>query len=528
MSEADGLPPGWATASLGEIASEPVEQAGPRDELFTYVDISAVDNRSKAISDPRLLSAGEAPTRARQLLKKDDVLISMTRPNLNAVALVPDMLDRAVGSTGFHVLRSETAEPRWLLYLVQTERFVRAMVQIVQGVVYPAVRPKDIAAFSIGLPPRPEQERIVGEIEKQFTRLDAAVAGLERVKGNLKRYRASVLKSACEGRLVPTEAELARAEGRDYEPAAQLLARILQERRARWEADQLAKMEAAGKLPKDDGWKAKYVEPKSPGTGGLPELPEGWCWGRLPQMGDLDRGKSMHRPRNDPALYGGPYPFVQTGDIRHSSWFVRSHSQTYSEAGLAQSRIWSAGTLCITIAANIGETAILAYPACFPDSVVGFFHRGSAATVRFVQLFLGTVQADLERFAPATAQRNINLEVLSAVMVALPPLAEEQRIVAEVERRMSVIDEMEAAVEVNLKRAERLRQAILKLAFEGRLVDQDPNDEPASVLLERIRVERAKTGGRSGAPSTPRRRRNMGSQMSLPLAVAAPSHNATG
>ena len=116
-----------------------------------------------------------------------------------------------------------------------------------------------------------------------------------------------------------------------------LLTRILAERRARWEAEQLAKMEAQGKLPLSGAWKAKYQEPVAPDTSGLPELPEGWAWAGLIQLGELSRGKSKHRPRNDPSLYGGPYPFVQTGDVKHAKGFVRDHSQTYSELGLRQS-----------------------------------------------------------------------------------------------------------------------------------------------------------------------------------------------
>ena len=128
------------------------------------------------------------------------------------------------------------------------------------------------AQFAVA--PPEEQERIVTEIEKQFTRLDAATAALKRVQANLKRYRASVLKAACEGRLVPTEAELARKEGREYEPADNLLQRILRERRARWEADTLAKMNASGKPPQDDHWKQKYKEPSAPDTPNLPQLPK--------------------------------------------------------------------------------------------------------------------------------------------------------------------------------------------------------------------------------------------------------------
>ena len=135
---------------------------------------------------------------------------------------------------------------------------------------------------------------MVAEIEKQFTRLDAATAALRRVQANLKRYRASVLKAACEGRLVPTEAELARKDGRDYEPADKLLQRILRERRARWEADTLAKMTASGKPPEDDSWKSRYKAPPAPNGADLPFLPDGWCWASLDMLiFDVTAGRSF-------------------------------------------------------------------------------------------------------------------------------------------------------------------------------------------------------------------------------------------
>ena len=362
-----------------------------------------------------------------------------------------------------------------LRYLEAYANFV-SLEGYVTGTTRPKLTQAALNRIPLPLPPLPEQHRIVAEIEKQFTRLDASVAALKRVQANLKRYRASVLKAACEGKLVPTEAELARSGGRDYEPGDRLLERILAERRARRESEEKRR--------------GQYKEPAAPDTSDLPELPEGWVWATLPQLGELNRGKSKHRPRNDPRLLGGPYPFVQTGDIRHSQGLVIHHSQTYTGFGLAQSRLWPSGTLCITIAANIAETGILSYPACFPDSVVGFVCNNSSAITKFLEFFVRTERRSLERFAPATAQKNINLQVLSELAIPLPPLAEQCRIVADVERRLSVIQQAEATVEASLKRAERLRQSILKQAFSGKLVPQDPNDEPASALLERIRAER--------------------------------------
>ena len=300
--------------------------------------------------------------------------------------------------------------------------------------------------FEIFLPAPNEQRNVVETVEARLSLLDASVAGLHRVQANLKRYRASVLKSACEGRLVPTEAELARQEGRDFEAGAQLLQRILTEQRARC-------------------GQRKYKESTSPALADLPELPSGWHWGTMPQLGELNRGKSKHRPRDDEKLYGGPHPFIQTGDVRHADGVLSRHSQTYSDFGLAQSRLWPTGTLCITIAANIAETARLSYPACFPDSIVGFVCDSGEAMTKWVQIFLATAKENLETFAPGTAQKNINLEVLQNVAVPLPPLAEQHRIVAEADRRLSLIRVAQAQVSANLARAQRLRQSILQAAF---------------------------------------------------------------
>ncbi|HRI92780.1 MAG TPA: restriction endonuclease subunit S [Accumulibacter sp.] len=295
------------------------------------------------------------------------------------------------------------------------------LVQLDKSTAIPGLSRDDYNALNVRIAPPVEQERIVAEVEKQFSRLDEAVANLKRVKANLKRYKAAVLKAAVEGRLVPTEAELARCDGRD-------------------------------------------VEPVIPPAATIPALPSGWEWAALPRLGELNRGKSKHRPRDDIQLYGGPYPFIQTGDVRRSDGTICDFSQTYSEVGLRQSRLWPAGTLCITIAANIAETGILRTPACFPDSIVGFL-SDNATTTRFIEFFIRTSREKLERFAPATAQKNINLAVLRNVLVPLPPLGEQHRIVAEVDRHLSIVREVESEVDANLKRAQVLRQAVLARAF---------------------------------------------------------------
>ena len=147
----------------------------------------------------------------------------------------------------------------------------------------------------------------------------------------------------------------------------------------------------------------------------------GWPLETISALGSIERGISKHRPRNDPRLLGGPYPFVQTGDVANCDGYIRSFTSTYSEAGLRQSRLWPAGTLCITIAATIAKTGILTFDACFPDSVVGF-KSSEKANVEFVRGWLSFLQASLEARAPESAQKNINLKILRCLEVPIPDL----------------------------------------------------------------------------------------------------------
>lgn len=149
--------------------------------------------------------------------------------------------------------------------------------------------------------------------------------------------------------------------------------------------------------------------------------PKGWPLEQFGAVGTLDRGRSRHRPRDAAHLYDGPYPFIQTGDVANAGGRITKYATTYSEAGLAQSRLWPKGTLCITIAANIARTGVLEFDACFPDSVVGFL-PGERVRTDFVQGWLSFLQPTLEASAPQAAQKNINLEILRKLPLIVPPV----------------------------------------------------------------------------------------------------------
>jgi type I restriction enzyme, S subunit len=370
---------------------------------------------------------------------------------------------------------------------------VSVFKQISRGTTINGVTKKQLLDLNFFLLPYREQHRLVSEIDQQFTRLDAGVAALERARANLKRYRASVLKAACAGRLVPTEAESARAEGRDYERADRLLSRILKKRRAKWEADQLARMQAQGKVPKDDKWKEKYQEPAGPDTTDLPELPEGWVWTTVEQLAALVTDGDHNPPKRVPDRV----PHLTAKHIKNGHIILEGCTYiTEEDFERTRSRFEPRpGDLIITCVGTVGETAIV------PENLVFSADRNLAGVrltpggivnkMLYFVLSSSTWQTRITQASGSTAQPHLYLGDLRALPVPLAPLAEQHRIVAELERRLSVIAELEAVITADLKRVERLRQSILNRAFEGKLVPQDPKDEPASVLLERIRAARA-------------------------------------
>lgn len=291
-----------------------------------------------------------------------------------------------------------------------------------KGTGTPHLNPELLKKQKLVVPDVAEQERIVARIEELFSQLDAGVETLKKTKAQLAVYRQAVLKEAFEGRLtihVPVNLPLSWASSDE--------------------------------------------------TNTLPAIPEEWHYIALKYLGDLGRGKSKHRPRNDPKLFvDGKYPFIQTGDVKAATNCIATFTKQYGEFGLSQSKLWPKGTLCITIAANIAETAFLGIDACFPDSVVGFTPNESILA-EYVRYFVESQKIRLWAFAPATAQKNINLDTLENLIVPYCSIDEQRVVISEIESRLSVCDSIEQTVDAALQQAEAMRQSILKDAFEGKL-----------------------------------------------------------
>jgi type I restriction enzyme, S subunit len=378
----------------------------------------------------------------------------------------------------------------------------------------PSVTVKHLSSKTIGeiglpLPPRTEQTRIVAKLEELLSDLDAGVAELKAAQKKLAQYRQSLLKAAVEGSLT---AEW-RAKHKPTETGAQLLQRILTERRTRWEAKQLPKFAEQGKSPPKD-WQKKYPEPVHPDTTGLPELPEGWVWASVDQLlADIETGKSFkceERPPHDHEVGVVKVSAVSWGD------YDEQESKTCHDESMIRPELFvNAGDFLFSRANTIELVG-----ACVIAKTVTKRIMLSDKILRLVLVkeelkawLLTLLRSEfgrkyIEQLASGNQEsmRNIGQERLRQIPVPLPCFGEITKVSELLSANIMAADEQEQAINLSLKQSNAQRQNILRAAFAGQLVPQDPNDEPASVLLERIRAERA--AARKNGKTTTRRTRH--------------------
>ncbi len=475
-----GTPTGWTEVELGEVWHESRARARPDAIAQTdYIGLEHVEGGTN-----RITGAGRSDgvKSAVAVFSAGDVLYGRLRPYLNKV-IQPSFA--GVASTEFLVFKEAQALVNGLLmHLLSSSDLVAYASANSAGVNLPRISAKRLAEYRLLLAPLPEQHRIVAKIESLFARLDEGVAALKRAQANLERYRASVLKAAVEGRLT----EHWRSENPPEETGEELLGRILAERRKRWVAEQLAKFVAKGRKPPRN-WKAKYKEPLAPDTSGLPVLPDGWCWATVEQFASTASGGTPDR-RED-GYFGGGIPWVKSGELKDGT--VLASAETISGQGLASSsaKVFPAGTLCIALyGATVGKLGLLRMDAATNQAVCGILSPISALP-NYLYFFLRALRPRLIRSGKGGAQPNISQQIVRQTPVALPPLPEQEAIIAALDAQLSVVQQASDRLLRNcLDAAVHLRQSVLKRAFEGGLVPQDPADEPASVLLERIRAER--------------------------------------
>lgn len=340
-------------------------------------------------------------------------------------------------------------------------------------------------------PPAKEQTRITSKLTRLLKRERNVREALETLPALMQEYRAAVLEAACTGRLVPTEAELARKEHREYETASVLLERILHERRAKWEADQLAKMRAAGKKPRDDKWKVKYPEPLQPNQVPDDALPRGWTWASFDQLATRVTVGYVGPMRTSYVKSG--IPFLRSQNVRLNRFEPEGllHITRAFHEKLIKSKVLP-GDLAVVRSGSVGVTCVIPKElgeANCADLVL--IQQPLGFVSQFGAYFLNSLgRKHVEEGKVGVALTHFNTRSVATMPVALPPFAEQKRIVAEVEKRFSAFARIENEVLNASEQTSHLRASLFHRALSGHMVDQSASDVSALELLAQIKHEK--------------------------------------
>ena len=508
MSEVVKLPTSWAWARVSDLLSGietgksfKCDERPPQHDEVGVVKVSAVswgeyrEQESKTCLDAERVNA-------ELYVQPGDFLFSRanTQELVGACVIAGQTKLRVMLSD--KILRFRFADDGmkpWLLGFLRSADG-RTQIELLASGNQDSMRnigQERIGQIHLPLPPRAEQARIVAKLEELLSDLDAGVAELKAAQKKLAQYRQSLLKAAVEGALT---AEW-RTQHQPTETGAQLLQRILQERRARWEARQLAKFAEQGKTPPKD-WQKKYPEPVQPDTTGLPKLPPGWVWASGEQLCEfITKGTTPPKeldPRGQKTI-----PFLRVTNLTDRGELDLSDGVFVSvethRGFLARSAVYPNDVLMNIVGPPLGQVAVV--PPTFAEwninQAIAIFRAVEGVLPSFICRFLlsPVAQQWLKARSKTTAgQTNLTLEVCRSLPFPLPPKDEQQALLGSIETAMKALASQEQAIDHALQQSTAQRQNILRAAFSGQLVAQDPHDEPASALLERIRAERAAQG----------------------------------
>jgi type I restriction enzyme S subunit len=498
VSEFVELPNTWAFAPLSSIADVNPRSFCPLPSAVSqpvhFVPMSAVTEEFGGIDISARRPLGDVQKGYTSFLTNDVLLAKITPCMENGkLALVPPLQDHlAFGSTEFHVLRAkDQVQPSWLAYFLSQSAFRRLARQNMTGSAGQLrVATTWLSDALIPVAPATEQTRIVAKLEELLSDLDAGVAELKAAQKKLAQYRQSLLKAAVEGALTAAW----RTQHQPTETGAQLLQRILQERRARWEARQLAKFAEQGKTPPKD-WQKKYPEPVQPDTTDLPELPQGWVWASVEQLGDVQLGR-----QRSPDKVGGvsPTPYIRAANVTEAGVDLSDVLEMDFSETEKQTFALKVGDVLLTEASgsaeHVGRPAIWKHADglyCFQNTVLRFSPLGIGSEYAFYSFLAMQKLGVFRKLSGGVGINHLSAGKFSKLPMPLPPLVEQLALIESIEQKFALWDEQLSSINHAIKQSIAQRQNILRAAFSGQLVPQDPHDEPASALLERIRAERA-------------------------------------
>lgn len=493
------LPRGWTQAGIGELLGpesifcdgdwvESKDQDPSGDvRLIQLADVGDGNYRNRS---NRFLTSTKAADLHCTYIQPGDLLIARMPDPLGRACIFPGDTKGSVTVVDVCVVRLDSPiDRRWLMHQLNTPQMRERVAALQSGSTRKRISRANLAKITFPVPPLSEQERIASVTDELFSDLDFAVGAVERARGKLNLYRTSILKAAVEGELT---AEW-RAQHPDTESASELLKRILAERRHRWEEEQLRGFNEKGKKPPEN-WKSKYKEPMAPKNDGLEEQPKGWCWATLDQLSVLVTSGS--RGWKEYYSDGGAI-FIRSQDIRTDRLKLDDVAHVCPPANSEGTRTQvSFGDLLVTITgANVAKAALVDVPVpeAYVSQHVGLIRLVVPELSKFAHMYAVAPSGGRKKLiasAYGAGKPGLNLDHLRELCIPLTSLEEQEAIVETVEDQLSVIAHLEADLATKLASAKALQYSILRLAFEGKLVPQDPNDEPASELLKRIAASR--------------------------------------
>ncbi|WP_417532535.1 restriction endonuclease subunit S [Marinobacterium stanieri] len=447
------IPDSWKLTKISEIAVKGQQRKPDAGEQFTYVDIGSIDRNQKKIADPQTLNGDQAPSRARKVIEKGDVLVSLTRPNLNAVALVSQEYHNQIASTGFEVVKPLLVDSRYIFALVRSKVFVDEISGVVQGALYPAAKSADVQNFEFPLPPPAEQKVIADKLDALLAQVESTKARLDRIPQILKRFRQSVLAAAVSGRLT-------------------------------------------------EEWRnsSSYCTHEFSNDWKWATIPQGWDVKLYPEVVESRLGKMLDKTKNA----GIPTKYLGNINVR---WFAFNLSEMQeilvSETEQLELSV-KQGDVLICEGGEPGRCAIWDDDG---EELIVFqkaLHRARVSDKLLPEWLALNLKNDADNLSLAqlftgTTIKHLTGKALKKYPIRVPPIEEQTEIVRRVDQLFAYADRIEQQVNNALERVNNLTQSVLAKAFRGELTEQWRKDNPelisgensAEALLERIKAERA-------------------------------------
>lgn len=490
------VPKSWGWVRISEVA-DVIGGGTPRTSRYEFweagaipwitpADLSGYTKREISKGARNITQAGLDNSSAR-LLPARSVLFSSRAP-VGYVAIASNPLATNQGFKSF--VLNERVVPEFVYFYLQ--RAKQEITKLASGTTFLEISASKCASIPIPIAPTREQERIVAKLDALLSRVTAGEAAARRALDRLQRYRAAVLHAAVTG-------ELTRDWRKTHKPdatGAQLLNRLLQERRARWEEAEVKRLRTAGKPLKDNKWRKRYPQPETPETADLPNIPKTWTWASADQLTEATRPITYGVIKLGSKVSGG-VPILRSSDVRRLELdldgvkrIARNIADKYRRTYL------HGGEVLVTVRGTLGGV-IAVPPSCAGYNIsreVALLALLEQKASRPIAFFIASdlLQQWLNKRAKGVAYTGINIETLRQLPLPVLPLDEQAQITREVERRLKQAARLESTIQRQFTRASAMRQSLLREAFSGNLVPQDPNDESASVLLVRIKAERVR------------------------------------